>query len=70
MLRASGAPAERAAINTDSGGKNGRIALQIQGKNLKKKNLLWEAAPFKKILMLTNWSELKYSITYLEVNPM
>jgi len=31
MLRASGAPAERAATDTDSGGKNGRIALQILG---------------------------------------
>ena len=34
MLIASGAPTHRAVTNTDSGGKNGRIALQILGKNL------------------------------------
>ena len=28
MLRASGAPTQRAVTNTDNGGKNGRIALQ------------------------------------------
>jgi hypothetical protein len=30
MLRASGAPAERAATNTDSAAKNGQIALQVR----------------------------------------
>lgn len=34
MLRASGAPTQRAVTKTDSGGKNGRIAPQIMGKNL------------------------------------
>lgn len=34
MLRASGAPTQRAVTTTDSGGKNGRIAPQIAGKNL------------------------------------
>jgi hypothetical protein len=34
MLMASGAPTQRAVTNTDSGGNNGRIALQIRGKNL------------------------------------
>lgn len=34
MLRASGAPTHRAVTKTDSGGKNGRIAPQIVGKNL------------------------------------
>jgi len=33
-LKASGAPAQIAATNTDRGGKNGRITLQIRGKNL------------------------------------
>lgn len=32
MLIASGAPTQRAVTNTDSGGKNGLIALQIRGK--------------------------------------
>lgn len=34
MLIARGAPTHRAVTNTDSGGKNGRIALQTRGKNL------------------------------------
>lgn len=34
MLMASGAPTQKAVTNTDSGGKNGRIASQIRGKNL------------------------------------
>lgn len=33
-LIASGAPMQRAVTSTDSGGKNGRIALEIQGKSL------------------------------------
>lgn len=35
MLIASGAPTQRAVTNTDSGGKNGRIASQSRGKNLR-----------------------------------
>ena len=34
MLIASGAPTQRVVTNTDSGGKNGRIELEILGKNL------------------------------------
>lgn len=34
MLIASGAPTQRDVTNTDSGGKYGRIALQILGKKL------------------------------------
>lgn len=35
MLMASGAPTQSAVTNTDSGGKNGRIALLRRGKSLK-----------------------------------
>lgn len=35
MLMARGAPTQQAVTMTESGGKNGRIALQILGKNLK-----------------------------------
>lgn len=35
MLIASGAPTQQAVTNTESGGKKGRIASQILGKNLK-----------------------------------
>lgn len=34
MLMESGAPTQQAVTSTESGGKNGRIALQILGKNL------------------------------------
>ena len=34
MLIASWAPTQRVVTNTDSGGKNGRIELEILGKNL------------------------------------
>lgn len=34
MLMASGAPTQQAVTSTESGGKNGRIALQMRGKNL------------------------------------
>lgn len=37
MLMASGAPTQHAVTNTDSGGKNGRIALHIWGRNLNTK---------------------------------
>lgn len=37
MLMASGAPTQQAVTNTDNGGKNGRIASHIRGKNLKAK---------------------------------
>lgn len=35
MLIASGAPTQQAVTNTESGGKKGRMASQILGKNLK-----------------------------------
>lgn len=35
MLIANGAPTQQAVTNTESGGKKGRIASQILGKNLK-----------------------------------
>lgn len=38
MLMASGAPTQHAVTNTDSGGKNGRIALHTWGRNLKAKS--------------------------------
>lgn len=34
MLMASGAPTQKAVTSTESGGKNGRIALEKLGKNL------------------------------------
>ena len=34
MLMARGAPTHREVTRTDNGGKNGRIALEILGKNL------------------------------------
>lgn len=34
MFIANGEPTQRAVTNTDSGGNSGRMAAQIQGKNL------------------------------------
>ena len=46
MFIASGAPTQRAVTNTDSGGKNGRIASQSRGNNLRKS--LYKTGSFKR----------------------
>ena len=38
-LIASGDPTQQAVTSTDSGGRNGRIALQIRGRNLWKQTI-------------------------------
>ena len=38
-LIASGDPTQQAVTSTDSGGRNGRLALQIRGRNLWKQTI-------------------------------